>query len=365
MQLASYLVLTAAHFCFAAGVHDAHHAKSSSADFKGSHLQLTETSSGDRQLDDGHEITNNSDDVVGILPIDPFQIQVYTQNEIALGVEQARSAIHAIETLLLDNFTLRSLPDTLSLISNITLRFDEDVDLEYATRRRLLRNGRYLEGATRAYSVLKTSGGIAGYNWGIDLEGDPAQYNAPNENNLNAAILAILKSSKFLEDFQLIIPNINEIEIESYSPTVVNANPSQEIDVNDTLPGHIGSTTPVALIACSISAVVIALFGIALYVRKSGSSQTIGKKFVAAKSALRTRSFKHRNLIEDSEYLVEVCTDSTMDDKPISNIASTPNEQSLRIMSMPNPSSVKGQRHRFEETRTIDPSDYVVEIGTE
>jgi hypothetical protein len=293
------------------------------------------------------EITNDSDESRGGLDINGLELTL-RPTSVALSSNQTSLLVLTMETFLLNQFSTNITNSSLSLISAV--EFNDDVKTDFIPARRMLRNGRYLPDAeTVAYSVMKIFGGSANYTWNLYYGED-----YPTEDELNAAILSILTDN--MSAIMQSVPgleSVTDVEVRPYNIPSVLLAPDKIAPDEETKGSGVGGALS-ATFGC-LAAVIVACV-IAYQSRKKDSFKRIGSRYREVRSNLRMRSLKREgSRDQDGEYLVEICTDLAVEDTPKP-------EASPKVQS---PSSVKGQKLRVEERKTIDPSDYVVEIGTD
>lgn len=312
-------------------------------------------------IDDG-EITNNSEDTRQILDIQPFVLTLRPTPS-ALTSKQISTTITMMENLLMDKLGNES--HELSLVSAVDLSDIAEVD--YFPVQAMLRNGKSLsDNATvAAYSTLKVDGGTANTTFSI-------YYDPPTNRQLNVAVIKILNENLVnilrVHDGFL---SLEQATAETFvpAPTIQNELPQSPIVSRK-------SSKPVAASLGSI-AVILAVLGVAFYAWKRGSMKKLSGRYSQVRSNLRMKSLKRSD--PDSiaqKYLIEVGTDEI--ELPSSRSVS---EDDCRAGSVhgadhknssindndvfPSPSSIKSKKQRAFDKKTIDPADYVVEVGTE
>jgi hypothetical protein len=274
-----------------------------------------------------------------------------------LTTEQTSLVLSKMEEFLLAEF--ETYTDELKLIKYLNL--NDDVETKYVAARRLLRNGRYL-GESGAHSEINISGGIANYTWDVDF-GE----NYPTEDKLNDAVLSILNTNiaNILSDAGLV--GLTEVEVEQYIPgdlAIIVTYPEGDI-FDDTEKVENPKGFSYGALFGILAAIVVAL-GFSYHSWKKEKFKNIGAKYRHVRSNLRMKSIKRDNSQgTDGEYLVEVCTDTVEKLEPPSSPVSASKHSYHSARSMPSPSSVRGQKQKAEEAKTIDPSEYVIEIGTD
>jgi len=309
------------------------------------------------ELEDGR-ITNNSDDTRQILRIDPFTLTLRPTPS-ALTPEQISHTMNLMETLLMKKLKRES--NALALISAVNLNDVAEVD--YFPVQTMVRNGKALADNAQmaAYSIMKVDGGRANTTFSI-------LYDPPTTKELNIAVMKILNEN--LVDALRLQIGFNEVEqvaVESYvAPVIIppenSSNTPQSPIVSRT------ASKPVAVSLGAIAA-VLAVLGLSFYAWKKGSMDKVTEKYSQVRSNLRMKSLKRSDPDEKAhEYLIEVGTDEM--ESPTSSPVSTPlNRPGSMDMHMreefPSPNSIKSKKQRVRDRKTIDPADYVVEVGTE
>ncbi len=307
-------------------------------------------------LSDDVEITNDSEDTRGIIPINGLELTL-RPTPVALETDQISLIVETMEIFLVDE--LQETNSSLSLISAIY--FNEDVETEFTPASRMLRKGRYLAGGdTAAYSTMKISGGSANHTWSIDYGDD---YPSPDE--INEAILSILV--KVMGDIlnSLGLVNVTEVDVRPYLKPAILLAPEKIApdDIDDEEGG--GSRVAISATFGCLAAVIVGCV-IAYQSRKGNTFKNMGNRYREVTSNLRMKSLKRQSSRNsDGEYLVEVCTDLTVDETPKLDLSQESSINQSFHTSVQSPSSVIGQKQKVEDKKTIDPSDYVVEIGTD
>eukprot|EP00979_Chaetoceros_neogracilis_P014012 scaffold4305_cov124-Chaetoceros_neogracile.AAC.1 len=226
--------------------------------------------------------------------------------------------------------------------------------------------------------MMKVLGGYANVTYNIDID-------APSEAVLNESVRNIL--NRDLKDMlKLNIVGFEDLQlavVTSYTPPQPQNNPPES---QNTSPGEPGSkTTPVAVPATlgSMAAIFVAL-GLGFYAWKKGATKKIGERYRGVKSSLRMHP--HKRLEPQSqaeESAVEVCTDNFLPsssecpspssvrseneraDSECPSPSSVRSENERADSECPSPSSVRSEKERAGDKKTIDPADFVVEVGTE
>jgi hypothetical protein len=310
---------------------------------------------GDRTLAEDFEITNNSEDTRDILDIYPFNLSL-KPTPTALTPEQISTAIAVMEEIIINNLQFEA--DELTRIKAVDLK-DVAVVEFLPAQERMLRNGRVLAGGpTAASSVMMVPGGIANVTFSLD-------YKTPSEEVLNEAVRTILNRS--LKDA---LKNVTGFEtLEEISATPYFPPPLIQPDDENGKRRTISVATSASLGAM---AALIVAGGLGYYAWKKGSMKKMNGRFRDVRSSLRMNSLKRADPDPQAqEYLVEVCTDLT--ESPTTSPKVSPNGsssyhsslESPAVKDYPSPSSVRSKKLRAGDKKTIDPSEYVVEISTD
>jgi hypothetical protein len=312
-------------------------------------------------IDDG-EITNNSEDTRKILYIQPFVLTLRPTPS-ALTPTQISKTIVTMENLLMEKLGNES--QELSLVSAVDL--SDIAEVAYFPAQAMLRNGKSLSdnGTTAAYSTFKVDGGTANTTFSI-------YYDSPTNRQLNVAVIKILNENLVdilrVEDGFLLL---EQAAAETYVPT-----PSTQNELPQTpIVSRKSSSSPIAVSLGSI-AVILAVLGLAFYAWKNGSMKKLSGKYSHVRSNLRLKSLKRSDPdCKAQEYLIEVGTDeidlplpsrSVSDDDDGCRTASNhtvDNKKNKYTDDFPSPSSIRSKTQRAHDKKTIDPADYVVEVG--
>ena len=314
--------------------------------------------------DDG-EITNDSRDVNWDLQISKLDVTL-KPTATAITSDQAMKIIVGMETILMANLKFES--DSLALISSIEL--DKNPELEFIPSRRMLRNGKQLSDGAEisARSIVRVMGGSANSTFSID-------HAFPTEDELDAAIPKILNDK--LLNWLLSEPefeSLTEVVVAPYvdetpsPPSGSSSNPRTEI-ITEPIGG--GSSVAISASLGTLIALILAV-GIAYRSWKKGSFKKIGNRYHEARNSLKMSSLrrsKSRN--DDEEYLVEICTDQLEPPSKVKKVGDQEISPKNGFRGLPflnnmhSPTNMKGRNKRDEGLKTIDPSDYVIEVGTE
>ena len=184
---------------------------------------------------------------------------------------------------------------------------------------------------------------------------------------LNEAVLSIMQTNiaSILSDAGLV--GLTEVEVEQYIPVdlaIIVSYPDGDV-VDDT--EKVGNSKGISYGAIfGILAAVFVALGFSYHSWKKEKFKKMGAKYREVRSNLRMKSMKRDNSQgTDGEYLVEVCTENVDKLEQPSSPVSASKHSYHSARSMPSPSSVRGQKRIAEEAKTINPADYVIEIGTD
>jgi len=242
---------------------------------------------------------------------------------------------------------------------------DGEVNYQFFPATRMLRNGRYLvdRALTAAYSTIEVTGGYANTTFSTEFDNDPTA------DELNIAVLSILNADLMAA----LIPTVaglaqaETLTVASYVPVPDDVGPGQGQGQGQGQGENgeqiNGDSTPTVL--WSLAGIFVAL-GAGYFAHKKGAFKKASTRYNAARSNLRLNTLKSNSGNADGEFLVEVGTDEMeegMDAVSPSNSNDTTDTYHSAVMC--SPSSVKGVKQKAEEKKTIDPSAFTVEIGTE
>eukprot|EP00553_Chaetoceros_curvisetus_P009666 CAMPEP_0204635436 /NCGR_PEP_ID=MMETSP0717-20131115/31482_1 /ASSEMBLY_ACC=CAM_ASM_000666 /TAXON_ID=230516 /ORGANISM="Chaetoceros curvisetus" /LENGTH=256 /DNA_ID=CAMNT_0051654177 /DNA_START=33 /DNA_END=803 /DNA_ORIENTATION=- len=240
-------------------------------------------------------------------------------------------------------------------------------EYEWQGPRRMLRNGRYLaDGAsTDPVSFVTINGGEV--NTTLHL-----YYDDPTEDDLNTMMVDTLLNNllgalKKEDGFQ----QLTDIDIVYPAPSSNMKEYGNGGPITDNTDG--GSAMPAVM---GILAAVCLALGAAIYARKKGHMGGITNKYHEVRNNIRASTLRRRHSDDDgADYLVEVCMDN---DEAINKGTSTPpvtpplsskkkpltgNMDDDGTMNIPSPRSIGGGRNKVKESRTIDFSQYTIEVG--
>lgn len=310
-------------------------------------------------IDDG-EITNNSEDTRRILYIQPFVLTLRPTPS-ALTPAQISKTVVTMENLLMEKLGNES--QELSLVSAVDL--SDIAEVAYFPAQAMLRNGKSLSdnGTIAAYSTFKVDGGTANTTFSI-------YYDPPTNRQLNVAVIKILNENLVdilrVEDGFLFL---EQAAAETYVPTPPTQNKLPQTPIVSRK-----SSTPIAASLGSI-AVILAVLGLVFYAWKNGSMKKLSGKYSHVRSNLRLKSLKRSDTdCKAQEYLIEVGTDEIDSPFPCRSVSDDDNgchtvsnhtvdNKNKYTDDFPSPSSIRSKKQRAQDKKTIDPADYVVEVG--
>ena len=335
---------------------DAPNVKTLDAQHTASAAKATTLLRQEQEAENVFEITNNSADTVDVLSIRPLKI-ILRLTPSALTNAQISTMIVTMQDILISEFqsNMGYEPADFTLISAVGL--NDDVLAKFVPAHRMLRNGRALVdgGTTAASSVIKISGGYANVTFSVDT-------NPPSESVLNEAVVNILNNRELINNSGLGV--FGEVSVMQF-PVVSSPGVDPTVIQPDGRNMSIGTSATLGAMAA-----IIVAAGAGFFAWKKGVTKKISERYRDVRSSLRMVS-SHKRLEPDSnaqDYLVEVCTDAT--ESPISSPKLMPsNDSDLAVPTInencPSPSSVRSEKQRAGDKKTIDPADYVVEVGTE